>query len=194
MAHYAVDDDLDLAGLSCDELQELWLGPSHNGSLFRSRTELHDAWVRGRDVAMELWARRGLRPQGWWMFEAPALGLKYPGDECERSYLFEQGGGVLSEAERVELLSFWRHEFERAYAPDFFTHRGSEVLDGAKARRKHFRDIDFPASLRREWTAERRRQARTIKKLATETLPKEEAPGATQEEKVIALGATVNSS
>jgi hypothetical protein len=42
-------------------------------------------------------------------------------------------------------LRFWRDEFERAYLPGY----------GAKARRKHFRDVDIPERLIREWTSER---------------------------------------
>jgi hypothetical protein len=146
----------DLSPSDCAELQELWLGPNPNlGSLFADRQELREAWEQHRVEVMALFAKDGRRPMGWWEFEAPGLGLKYPDDEREQSYLFEQTG-VLPEDERAELLSFWRNEFERAHSPSYDT----------KARRKHFRDVDIPARLIREWTAERRRRATALRKLA----------------------------
>ena len=93
-------DDIDACGLTLDELQELWLGPGPRGSLFHSREELQDAWIQGRDVVMRLWGQDGKRPQGWWQFEAPKLGLEWPGFDRERQYLYE--AGVLSEAERAD--------------------------------------------------------------------------------------------
>src|SRR5262249_36196326 len=54
--------------------QELWLGSAAGGSFFSTREELHDAWIRLRDVVMGEWARDGRRPMGWWQFEAPELG------------------------------------------------------------------------------------------------------------------------
>jgi hypothetical protein len=161
--------ELELAGLSCDKMMELWLGPGADGSVFRTREELRDAWNRGRDIAMREWAKNGQRPAGFWEFDAADLGLKFPGDERERSYLFERG--VLPKAECIELVRFWRREFARSYAPNFFTHRGSEVLYGAAARRAHFCSIDLPASLRRKFMAERKRHAKAIRKLAATKEP-----------------------
>src|SRR5262249_24639394 len=130
------DDDIDNCGLTYDELQELWLGPSPNGSLFCSQEELRDAWVCGRDVVMRLWANNGRRPQAWWhLGDAASLGLKWPGHDREQSYLFE--AGMLSEAERGELVRFWRREFDRDRSP------------------AHLNWADVPQSLRRQWQAER---------------------------------------
>jgi hypothetical protein len=136
----APNDDIEACGLTFGELQELWLGCGHNGSLFSGEDELHDAWVRGRDVVMRLWGSGGRRPQIWWYYEAPALGLKYPGHAREQSYLFE--AGVLSEAECAELLRCWRREFDRDHRP------------------AHLNWADVPHSLREQWLAERPRRVR----------------------------------
>ena len=153
----APDNDVDNCGLTYSELQELWLGPTHSGSCFRSREELHDAWIRGRDVVMRLWVNNGRRPQAWWAFEAGNLGLKWPGHDREQSYLFE--AGVLSEMECDELLRFWRREFDRSRSPT------------------HLNWADVPHSLRQQWQAERRHRGRAIRKPETETAESEgEAP------------------
>jgi hypothetical protein len=144
----APDNDIDGCGLTYDELQELWLGPSHNGSLFNNEEELRDAWVRGRAVVMKLWATNGRRPMAWWhLGDAEALGLRWPGHSNEQSYLYEHG--VLGEAECVELERSWRRAFDR--------NQGS----------------DIPHSLRRQWQAERPRRGR---KRAEPALPGSEAP------------------
>jgi hypothetical protein len=71
----------DLSPSDCAELQELWLGPNPNlGSLFADRQELREAWEQHRVEVMALFAKDGRRPMGWWEFEAPGLGLKYPDD------------------------------------------------------------------------------------------------------------------
>src|SRR5262245_33126190 len=98
------NSDIETCGLTYSELQELWLGPC-NGSVFTSTEELRDAWARGRAVVMRLWGSHGRRPQAWWCFEAPDLGLKWPGYDHEQSYLYEHN--VLSEAEQVELEREW---------------------------------------------------------------------------------------
>jgi len=137
--------DIDACGLTLSELQELWLGVGPNGSLFRDEDELRAAWERGRDVAMRLWARGGKRPQAWWYFEAPGLGLKWPRYHRQQSYLYE--AGALEEAEREQLLAGWRKEFEHACS-----------LEGAAARKAHLDWADVPHSLRQRWQAERRRR------------------------------------
>jgi hypothetical protein len=160
---YVADDDLDPD--DCATVQELWLGPPAGGSEFATREGLQEAWTRLRDIVMAMYAKDGRRPMGWWQCEAPGLGLTYPGDEREQSYLYD--ASVLPENERAELLSYWRGEFERAYAPGY----------GAERRRKHFREIDLPRSLRRKWTAERKRRAKAIHKLTKASeLPQEAAP------------------
>jgi hypothetical protein len=141
------------------ELQELWLGSNNMGSVFPNREALAEAWRRHRDFAMREWAKLGRRPLAWWEFECPP-GLRYD-DDHEQSILYE--AHVVIGEERIELERYWREEFERAQAFD------------VKARHKHFRDIDLPASLRRKWSAERRRSRKTIKRLATASDEREQA-------------------
>jgi hypothetical protein len=131
----APNNDIDNCGLTYDELQELWLGPSHNGSLFNDERELRDAWIRGRDVVMKLWATNGRRPMAWWhLGDAEALDLRWPGHDREQSYLYEHG--ALGEAECAELIRAWRWAFD------------------------HNQGSDIPHSLRRQWQAERPRRGR----------------------------------
>jgi hypothetical protein len=151
-------DDLDLSADDCAAALELWLGPGCDGSQFGDREELEEVWARLRDVVMGEYARGGRRPMAWWLLEARALGLKYPGDDCEQSYLFESN--VLPADERAELVAHWKLEFERGYALD------------AKARRKFYRDADIPKPLIRTWS---RRQARKL--TATKEKPSASARG-----------------
>src|SRR5262245_8893110 len=145
MARRLAHDDLENCGLTFSELQELWLGCSHDGSNFSGEEELRDAWDRGRAVVMRLWARGGKRPQAWWYLEAPGLGLKWPGYDRQRSYLFEHN--ALGEEECEQLLAGWRKEFEQACS-----------LEGAAARKAYLDWADVPHSLRQRWQAERRRR------------------------------------
>jgi hypothetical protein len=133
-----VADDLVLAGLTHDELQELWLGPSHRGSLFRSREELRDAWARGRELAMGLWAKHGHRPMGWWQFERPP-GLKFDFAH-EKSILYN--AGLLADDERRELEKSWRRQFDLAQK-----NRDPDAWD------KLYQEADIPESLVQAWTA-----------------------------------------
>jgi len=143
--------DIDSCGLTFSELQELWLGPCNGGSVFDSPEQLHDAWERGRAVAMRLWcSSNGRRPMAWWCFEAPGLGLKWPGYHNQQSYLFEHN--ALSETEHEQLLAGWRRDFEDAC-----------LLEDAVARREHLDWADVPHSLRRRWTAARRRRSKLRK-------------------------------
>ncbi len=141
---------------------ELWLGPSHRGSLFSSREDLHAAWLMNRDRVMAAHAKWGRRPMAWWEFEAP---FPRPSDR-ERSALFE--AGLLGVEEREQLVAWWRRQFERAYEPLFFHCEGpGRYFSGAVGRRKHYRWADIPRSLLKEWAAQRRRRGRTIRKPAT---------------------------
>jgi hypothetical protein len=140
----APNDDVDNCGLTYSELQELWLGPSHDGSCFNSREELVAAWSRGRSLVMRLWGSHGRRPQAWWEFDTD---LKYPGYFRERSVLWRTPG-VLSQQERTELECEWRREYDAA--------RGM----GARERRDHLAHHDVPDELIREWTAARKRRRR----------------------------------
>src|SRR5262249_16205794 len=144
---------------------ELWLGPSHRGSTFSSREELHQAWFKNRDRLMTAWAKHGKRPAGWWEFESPIPRPRYG---TEQSVLYE--AGLLSDAERAELEAWWREQFTRAQTADFWICLvRAPFLKGEAARREHYRWMDLPASLRRKWTAEHRRRASTIQKLETST-------------------------
>jgi len=94
MARPIARDDIDACGLTYDQLQELWLGEPHSGSHFDSPEELKQAWEASRDLVMRLWGQHGRRPQAWWFLgDAEALGLKWPGYYHEQS-VFE-GGPIL---------------------------------------------------------------------------------------------------
>jgi hypothetical protein len=144
---------------------ELWLGAPDGGSSFASEEQRQAAWTRHRDRLMELWGCHGRRPVGWWQYEAPGE-MYYPGPDLEQSTLYE--AGLLTEIERAEQVARWRHEFERAHAPDFFICLGSgRFLAGEEARAAHFRWADIPPSLVEEWSAERQQRAK--KEPAAET-------------------------
>ena len=129
---------------------------------FATEDEYRDAWIRNRDRFLA-WYCHGRRPAAWWQFEAGDL--RYPGYDREQSTLYR--AGLLGEEERAELLGFWREEFEKASAPDFWTAlRPNCILEGEPARKAHIRWADIPRELVREWTAQRRRRERTIGKLA----------------------------
>ena len=139
--------DIDSCGLTLEELQEFWLGPGDR-SCFSSLEELRDAWERGRDVVMRLWATNGRRPQAWWFLgDAASLGLQWPGYHRQQSYLFEHN--ALGEEECEQLLAGWRKEFEQACS-----------LEDAAARKAHLDWADVPHSLRQRWQAARRRRER----------------------------------
>jgi len=112
--------------------------------------ELREAWDRGRDVVMRLWARGGKRPMAWWYLEAPVLGLAWPGADRQRSTLW-RAPGVLGESERAEVEAEWRRDFDAA--------KGK----GVRERREHYEFHDIPAELVEKWQAERRRHSRMTK-------------------------------
>jgi hypothetical protein len=161
-------------GLSPGQKMELQYGPGAQGSLFNSREELESAWAACRDELLER-ANPGHRPAAWWNFEAPVLGLAWPGYFRSRSYLYERN--VLSETERVALEREWAEEIARGYASNF-TYIGGpgEVLHGAVARRKHFEWADIPRELVRRWSVAARRRARA--RGASSEKAQENAPNA----------------
>src|SRR5262245_15410543 len=128
-------------------LMELWLGPNSNeGSLFRNREELRAAWKQFGPEVMSEWGSNGRRPAAWYEFEAPPdLHDDY---DRERSQLYDRGLLGIDEAARVE--ADWRAEFDRAQ---------TRFRTDAE-RRRFYREIDLPDSLRKQWEAERRRRAR----------------------------------
>jgi hypothetical protein len=121
------------------------------GSLFADAEHARAAWLQHRARLLELFGNHGRRPLAWWAFEAP---IEHPGPDRERSVLY--GAGLLAEAERVELLRYWREQFERAHDPGFFHCGGpGKILEGEAARRAHFEWADIPPALVAAWGAER---------------------------------------
>ena len=142
--------------------QEMTLlyGPDPRWDAFHSEEEYRDAWERNRDRILAAY-RHGRRPMAWWTFEAP---IKFPGYEHQQSALFE--AGLLGEEEAATLVSEWREQFEHAHDPHFFHCDGpGRILEGAPARKRHFRWADIPAPLVKRWTAQRRGRGRTVRKL-----------------------------
>ena len=155
------------------QAQELWLGPSHHGSVFSSRAALRRAWLEHGDHIMAVHRQAGKRPQAWWEFESG--NLQFNADR-ERSTLWR--AGVLAESEVAELEAYWRQEFERTFEPSFGFHSGGRVLRDGLARREHYKWADIPRELVKAWTSQRR--ARTIrrrKQTATSPAEPAEAPG-----------------
>jgi hypothetical protein len=50
--------------LTWEQEMELWLGPSHRGSLFTTREELQQAWLMNRDRVMAAHAKWGEKADG----------------------------------------------------------------------------------------------------------------------------------
>jgi hypothetical protein len=110
-------------------------GEEPRWAAFHSEDEHRAAWACHRDHLLAGY-RHGRRPMAWWQFEAGDL--RYPGYDREQSTLYR--AGLLGEEERAELLEFWRQEFEKASAPDFWTAvRPNCILEGEPARKAHIR-------------------------------------------------------
>jgi hypothetical protein len=131
----------DPSDISSDQEMELWLGAGHRSSTFGSEDERREAWTQHRDRLMELWGKGGRRPLAWWLFEAGEL--DYPGYDLERSTLFT--AGLLAEAERAELLEYWRREFERLMDPNFGDMAACEA---------HIEWCDMPRELLTQWASD----------------------------------------
>lgn len=85
-------------------------------------------------------------------------------DQRQQSVLYE--ADLLEPEERAALVEWWRGQFERAWEPHFFICEGpGRFFSGAIGRRKHYAWADIPASLLTEWTTQRRRRGKTIRKL-----------------------------
>jgi hypothetical protein len=139
--------------------------PLHGPSEFPSTASARAYWHENRERLMAWLGVHGRRPAAWYAFEAPS-GLRREYDR-EQSTLYE--AGLLSEAERTELLTFWREEFDRANGPNFFFCEGpGRIFQGPVARKKHWEWADIPRTLLMKWTRGRRRAARTIRKLEAE--------------------------
>jgi hypothetical protein len=138
--------------LTIDQVQELWLGPSHSfGSLFPDEEAVQAAWERHRDWLMQEFGSHGKRPMAWYFFERPDVPFDV---DHESSILWR--AGVFTEAEKAEVETWWKTEFERA--------RGYDT----SRRRRHLDWADVPSELRRRWARQHRRHARTAKELAGE--------------------------
>jgi hypothetical protein len=112
--------------LTAEVEEELWLGPSHRGSVFRTREELELAWRTHGERVMARHTQLGRRVMGWWEFSE----FQYPGRDEERRFLYERK--LLDRDERIELVARWRESFTR----------------GERS--------DIPDSLWAKWEAERR--------------------------------------
>jgi len=138
---------------------DLWLGiEGGTKSAFPTNELRRAAWFQHRDWITARHKADGFRCIGWWHYEAP-IELP-PGGENMAAALFE--AGLLEEGERSRLIVRWCSEFEQGQA-----------LQGA-SKRAYLREAGIPRSLLREWSAERKRRARTIRDL--EAASKSTAP------------------
>jgi hypothetical protein len=107
----------------------------------------------------------GRRLLAWWQYDAPGLGLRWPGYDRERSTLYE--AGLLADEEKAELLADWRQAFDKAQRLDLGYCIGpGRWLTGERARRAYYAWVDIPAELVQKWTEEHQRRAKTIRNLA----------------------------
>jgi hypothetical protein len=151
--------------LSFFEELSLEYGERANRPAFSTDSERQEAWARHRNHLMRRW-RRGWRSRAWWDYEAP---IPLPCDpEYEKAALWE--ANLLSGAERAELEAFWREQFERAQKPGFQHCIGHKKpcdtfatwIEGAAAKRAHYKWAGIPNSLLEKWKTERRRKSKTI--------------------------------
>jgi len=132
---------LDPLELTCDQMQELWLGcAEHRPSTFANEEQRRELWFRHRDRLLGWWGQHGRRPQACWEFESS---IPFPGPDLERSTLY--AAGLLAEGERAELLKYWRQQFDRLFDPSF----GDMVRCEA-----HIEWCDLPRSLLAQWANE----------------------------------------
>ena len=143
------------------EEMALIYGPDPRWDAFDTDEEARTAWAQHRERLLA-GCRHGRRPMAWWTLESP---VAFPGYEHQQATLFE--ADLLEPEERAALVEWWHNQFERAWDPNFFHCAGpGKFFHGAIARRKHYAWADIPASLRKEWTAQRRRRGQTIGRLA----------------------------
>jgi hypothetical protein len=149
--------------LSFWEELSLEYGGNRDGGGFATDEARREAWFRHRDQFMAR-CRAGRRPDAWWSYEAPFR--RPPPEQYEREPARLYEAGLLSDEEKRELLADWREEFARAQQPDIWTCIGpGQILYGDAARRLIHRTAGIPRALVRQWLAEHRRRAKTIKKL-----------------------------
>jgi hypothetical protein len=151
--HSLVEEQRRISGSRPDDLtllqeQELWLGISHHGSVFRSRAEAEMAWQTHREHLMQNWAHDGKRPAGWWAFEAPFPRPPF-GHEASRLY----AAGLLAAEEAAKLEADWKEQFIRAQQPGFFYCAGpGQLYHREEARQRHYVWADIPVALVEAWT------------------------------------------
>jgi hypothetical protein len=136
--------------LNHEQEQELWLGPTRRGSAFADAAQAQWAWTSNRNLLMQRYARGARRPLAWWKFESS---VAWPGRDHERAALFR--AEVLADDERAELVACWRAEFDKAQQDGFRFCAGlGRFLQGATARRAHYRWADIPNELVQRWSAQ----------------------------------------
>jgi hypothetical protein len=148
-------------GLSFFEEMSLQYGKAHHHRPgFESDEERRRAWYRHRDRLMAAWAKHGKRPEAWWDYESP---VPYPRDpDYDAATLFE--AQLLADGERAKLIAEWRYQFDRAREPGFSFCIGhakpsdtfASWLEGAAAKRAHYRWAGIPRSLLTQWTKKKR--------------------------------------
>jgi hypothetical protein len=154
--------------LSHAETMSLWLGEDPYNPAFPDDDSRRAAWVENRDYLMAVCCvHPGGRPDAWWSFESP---VPRPKDDAYCAAALWEVDGLLDDIERAALEAEWRRQFDKAQASDFAycTSDPENWLKGAPARRAHYKWCGLPRALVRQWSAERRRSRRIIKKLADE--------------------------
>jgi hypothetical protein len=155
-----------------EEMSLEWGEAEHRMIAFRTDQERREAWERHRDYLMAK-GDRGWRPQAWWDYDAPQLGVRRPRDrEYDKAALWE--AGLLTPEEVTELEADWRTHFEHASESDWIGFcKGQKPgttqawwLYGAQGRRAHYRWAGIPHALIQKWTEERKRRSKTIRRKA----------------------------
>jgi len=119
-------------------------------------------WERYREGLMRD-CRPGERPEEWWLYES---GEEEPSTSEQAQRLWELG--ELGPAELPDVMSKWRERWEKAQKPGFAYCIGhakegdtfASWLEGAEARKAHYRFWGIPAKLVEQWNAERRAAAK----------------------------------
>ena len=136
--------------LSPGEEMSLIYGERPHRPGFASAQERKAAWFAHRDELL-VHCRAGRRPAGWWDYESPA---RRPRDhDYEEAALFE--AGLFTAGEVAELMTCWRERFKQAQRPGFAYCIGraepgdsfASWLDGAAARKAHYRRAGIPRAL-----------------------------------------------
>jgi len=137
--------------------------------LWEDRPISYERWLKHKDWIMAS-TRAGSRPEEWWAYEKQMPRPRDLGDE--RITLFEMA--ELTETELAELIPEWRECYDKASKPGFAHCIGhakpgdtyATWLTGEAAKRAEYRWAGIPPALVKKWEAERRRRAKTIRKLA----------------------------